>query len=212
MSNAKDRLRSISSDPNLHSEHRVQDSTVPYPTGAIDWDDHFVYDPSTKHHDDVVIETDSDHLITRWYSVAREQEPDIAPPTYRELYDVEKNLPIRLPLDVHEDRFVVRIEPAERTQSQTPWRSPYLPPGDEAHIKGYSPRCASFRLDDRQFIVSIMRIVLANKTKRVAPSILPPFLRFRRPYNWVSSSVFVSFRSAADQADEFSYFMLLFQY
>ena len=167
-----------------------------------------MYDPSTKRHDDVVIETDSDHLITRWYSVAREQEPETAPPTSRELYDVEKNLPIRLPLDVDEDRFVVRIEPAERTQSQSPWRSPYLPPRDETHVKGYSPGCASFRLDDRQFIVSIMRIVLANKTKRVPLSILPPFLRFRRPYNWVSWSVIVSFRSKADQADEFSCFTL----
>jgi hypothetical protein len=172
----------------------VQDTTVPYPTGAIDSDDHFVYDPTDKTRDNVVIEADSDHLITRWYTIPREPDQQCPPPNYRELYDVEKNIPINVPINAAHENFGLRIEPMIDTPTapscQTPWMSPYLPPEDKRDSQttalGTSPKCASFRLDDRHFAVSMMRIILANKTKRASPSVLPPFLKFRRPFNWVS--------------------------
>jgi hypothetical protein len=172
----------------------VQDTTVPYPTGAIDSDDHFVYDPNDKTRDNVVIETDSDHLITRWYTVPQEPDQKCPPPNYRELYDVEKNIPINVPINATHENFVLRVEAMTDTPTapscQTPWMSPYLRPEDKRDSQtialGASPKYASFRLDDRHFAVSMMRIILANKTKRVSPSVLPPFLRFKRPFNWVS--------------------------
>jgi hypothetical protein len=174
----------------------VQDTTVPYPTGAIDADDHFVYDTAGKMTDDVIIETDTDHLITRWYTVPKDQTDDCPPPTYRELFDVEKNIPVSVPINASHENFVVRIEPVPvdnkfwgngYDDKSRRWSAP--PVEDTEHIPmSLTPKCASFKLDNRHFAVSMMRLIIANKTKRATPSVLPPFLKFKRPYNWVSGA------------------------
>ena len=111
------------------------------------------------------------------------QADDSPPPTYRELFETEKNIPISVPINATHENFVVRIEPVVTGQPQwsesktSGWISP---------LTSSQPKCASFKLDNRQFAVSMMRIIIANKTKRASHSILPPFLRFKRPYNWVS--------------------------
>ncbi|KAJ9113624.1 hypothetical protein QFC22_005932, partial [Naganishia vaughanmartiniae] len=48
----------------------VQDYTVPYPTGAINYDDPFVETPSKSSVDEeVVVETDDAGIVKRWYTV-----------------------------------------------------------------------------------------------------------------------------------------------
>lgn len=165
------------------ASNSVQDATVPYPTGAIDKDDHFVYNPSDKNADDVIIETDTDHLITRWYNVPGVQANDSPPPTYRELFETDKTIPVSVPINATHENFVVRIEPVE--DSHSTWKESTVLEKDYTSTSS-EPKCASFKLDNRQFAVSMMRIIIANKTKRASHSILPPFLRFKRPYNWVS--------------------------
>jgi hypothetical protein len=172
-----------------HFLFSVQDATVPYPTGAIDMDDHFVYDPAGKGTDDVIIETDTDHLITRWYTAPKVLTDDCPPPTYRELFDAEKSVPVSVPINATHENFVVRIEPVDVDTST--WNHSKIPDwrthDHPAPALATSQRkCASFKLDNRQFAVSMMRIIIANKTKRASHSILPPFCRFKRPYNWVS--------------------------
>ncbi|KAJ9123818.1 hypothetical protein QFC24_003595 [Naganishia onofrii] len=68
----------------------VQDYTVPYPTGAINYDDPFVETPAKSSVDEeIVVETDEAGIIQRWYTVpiedgVRKGKPD--PPVLFERY------------------------------------------------------------------------------------------------------------------------------
>ncbi|KAJ9090914.1 hypothetical protein QFC19_009339 [Naganishia cerealis] len=122
----------------------VQDYTVPYPTGAINYDDPFVETPAKSSvEEEIVVETDDSGIIQRWYTVP--------------------------------------IEDGVRKGNKT------SPPGlartsTSPHITSRARRPeASRALSTSKVKQKRMRLT----AKRLRPPILPPFLVFPRPFNWI---------------------------
>ncbi|KAJ9121976.1 hypothetical protein QFC24_004559 [Naganishia onofrii] len=122
----------------------VQDYTVPYPTGAINYDDPFIETPAKSSvEEEVVVETDDAGIIKRWYTVPVEDG----------------------------------IRKESTTRPTGPVRRPTLP-----HTTSLTRRPGSSRaLSTGKVRQKRMRL----NAKRKRPHILPPFLVFPRPFNWI---------------------------
>lgn len=121
----------------------VQDHTVTYPTGAINYDDPFVETPAEPGvEEEIVVETDDASIIRRWYTV-----------------------PVQ-------DGVRKGYSPSQPTFSRNPSSQTgglHRRPEPSRALSTSRSRQKRMRLD----------------AKRIKAPILPPFLVFRPPFNWM---------------------------
>ncbi|KAJ9096808.1 hypothetical protein QFC21_005079 [Naganishia friedmannii] len=122
----------------------VQDYTVPYPTGAINYDDPFVETPAKSSvEEEVVVETDDAGIIKRWYTIPVEDG-------VRKENNARPTGPVRIGTSPHTTSLTRR-------------------PGSSRALSTGNVKQKRLRLN----------------AKRKRPQILPPFLVFPRPFNWI---------------------------